>query len=111
MEALERTKDEESKKFKSHKINIDFSILVRIKELMVDVSSSCMELALKEKRNASAKENQESKPEGRKKGSAKMLWKAFQFAFRVYTFAGGHDDRADKLTRELAHEIETNPNQ
>ncbi|KAL2475403.1 hypothetical protein Adt_36139 [Abeliophyllum distichum] len=111
MEALERTKDEESKKFKSHKINIDFSILVRIKELMVDVSSSCMELALKEKRNASAKENQESKPEGRKKGSAKMLWKAFQFAFRVYTFAGGHDDRADNLTRELAHEIETNPNQ
>lgn len=111
MEGLERTKDEESKKFKSHKINFDFGILIRIKELMVDVSSSCMELALKEKRNASAEENQESKSQGRKKGSAKMLWKAFQFAFRVYTFAGGHDDRADKLTRELANEIETNPNQ
>lgn len=37
-----------------------------------------------------------------------MLWRAFQFAFRVYTFAGGHDDRADRLTRELAREIETN---
>ncbi|CAA3012746.1 uncharacterized protein LOC111370642 [Olea europaea subsp. europaea] len=111
MEGLERTKDEESKKFKSHKINFDFGILIRIKELMVDISSSCMELALKEKRNASAKENQDSKPEGRKNESAKILWKAFQFAFRVYTFAGGHDDRADKLTRELANEIETNPNQ
>ena len=42
-------------------------------------------------------------------GSAKMLWRAFQFAFKVYTFAGGHDDRADSLTRELAHEIQTDP--
>jgi formin 2/Wiskott-Aldrich syndrome protein len=42
-----------------------------------------------------------------KKACATMLWRAFQFAFRVYSFAGGHDDRADKLTRELAHEIET----
>ncbi|CAK9152492.1 unnamed protein product [Ilex paraguariensis] len=112
MDTLERTKDEESKKFQSHKINFDFNILVRIKELMVDVSSSCMELALKERRNAKAKENEESessKTEERKKGSAKMLWKAFQFAFRVYTFAGGHDDRADNLTKELAQEIETDP--
>ncbi|KAL2473588.1 putative protein-like [Forsythia ovata] len=109
MDALERTKDEDSKKFRSHKINFDFSILVRIKELMVDVSSSCMELALKEIRDLKAKEKEEFKTQGRKRGSAKMLWKAFQFAFRVYTFAGGQDDRADKLTRELAHEIETNP--
>ncbi|EEF43226.1 hypothetical protein RCOM_0935000 [Ricinus communis] len=68
---------------------------------MVDVSSNCMELALKESREAKAAES--------KKVNAKMLWRAFQFAFRVYTFAGGHDDRADKLTRELAHEIETDP--
>lgn len=47
LEALERTKDEESKKFQSHKITFDFGILVRIKELIVDVSSGCMELALK----------------------------------------------------------------
>lgn len=64
-----------------------------------------------EKREAKAKENQESgsKAEAKKKGSAKMLWRAFQFAYRVYTFAGGHDDRADMLTRELAQEIETDP--
>lgn len=55
-----------------------------------------------------AKENREAaKPEAKKNGSEKVLWRAFQFAFRVYTFAGGHDDRADKLTRELAQEIET----
>ncbi|KAK4485202.1 hypothetical protein RD792_007828 [Penstemon davidsonii] len=109
MDALERTKDEETKRFQAQKITFDFGMLVRIKELMVDVSSNCMELALKERREAKAKENGETKPDGKKNGSGKMLWRAFQFAFRVYTFAGGHDDRADKLTRELAQEIETDP--
>ncbi|OIT06172.1 uncharacterized protein A4A49_08024 [Nicotiana attenuata] len=106
IETLDRTKDEESKKFISHNIHFDFGIIVRIKELMVDVSSNCMELVLKERREA------KTKNDGHKKlGSCKLLWKAFQFAFRVYTFAGGQDDRADKLTRELAQEIQTNPNQ
>ncbi|KAG6641171.1 uncharacterized protein At4g04980 [Carya illinoinensis] len=111
VDALERAKDEESKKFKSHSIDFDFSILVRIKEAVVDVSSACMELALKERREAKAIEKKEpgSKSDTRMKGCTKMLWRAFQFAFRVYTFAGGHDDRADKLTRELAHEIENDP--
>lgn len=45
--------------------------------------------------------------EGSKKESATQLWKAFQFAFRVYTFAGGQDERAEKLTKELAEVIET----
>ncbi|KAK4439918.1 COP1-interacting protein 7 [Sesamum alatum] len=107
LDALERTKDEESKKFKAHKINFDFGILIRIKELMVDVSSNCMELALKEKREAKDKENGELKADAKTKGSIKMLWRAFQFAFRVYTFAGGQDDRADNLTKEVAQEIET----
>nr|GEZ52311.1 formin-like protein 5 [Tanacetum cinerariifolium] len=49
LDTLDRTKDEEVKKFKSQKIHFDFSILIRIKELMVDVSSKCMEVALKGK--------------------------------------------------------------
>ena len=65
---------------------------------------------LQERREAKATEEQSgSKNKGPKKGSAKMLWRAFQFAFRVYTFAGGHDERADTLTRELAQEIESDP--
>lgn len=47
VDALERTKDEDSKRLHSHNIHFDFNIFVRIKESMVDVSSSCMELALK----------------------------------------------------------------
>lgn len=111
LDKLERTKDEESKKFSTYDIQFDFDILVRIKEAIVDVSSSCMELALKEKRDAKANEslNAGTKAEKRGQECTKMLWRAFQFAFRVYTFAGGHDDRADKLTRELAHEIESDP--
>ncbi|PIN01135.1 hypothetical protein CDL12_26358 [Handroanthus impetiginosus] len=108
LDTLERTKDEEIKRFQAQKITFDFGILLRIKELMVDVSSNCMELALKENREMKVKETKEVKPDGKKKNSSgKMLWRAFQFAFRVYTFAGGHDDRADMLTRELAHVIES----
>lgn len=47
LDKLERVKDEESKKFASHNIHFDFEILLRVKEAVVDVSSSCMELALK----------------------------------------------------------------
>ncbi|KAK7327923.1 hypothetical protein VNO77_22016 [Canavalia gladiata] len=111
LDALERSKEEESKKFKGHNIEFDFDILMKIKEAMVDVSSSCMELALKERRNEAANRDSGSNiRDGKRKEFAKLLWRAFQFAFRVYTFAGGHDDRADTLTRELAKEIESDPN-
>lgn len=139
MDTLERTKDEESKNFQSHNIHFNFHILVQIKESLVDVSSNCMELALKvvaltfvirQMPWSFAKwvdleiflsihfsfflfgciqEKREARTANRNKTNGKMLWRAFQFAFRVYSFAGGHDDRADKLTRELAHEIETDP--
>ncbi|XP_018837080.2 uncharacterized protein At4g04980-like isoform X2 [Juglans regia] len=108
LDAIERTKDEESTKFKRHDIHFDFNILTRIKELMVDISSSCLELVLKETKEAkAAKDNGEnvSKTDAQKKENAKMLWRAFQLAYRVYIFAGGQDDRANKLTEEVAHEI------
>ncbi|XP_010533899.1 PREDICTED: uncharacterized protein At4g04980 [Tarenaya hassleriana] len=109
IDALDRTKDEEAKKFQSHNIHFDFNILLQIKEAMVDISSNCMELALKEKREAKGMDSPEAKTNAKKTtvSCAKTLWRAFQFAFKVYTFAGGHDDRADHLTRELAHEIQT----
>ncbi|GAB4826921.1 hypothetical protein Ancab_033800 [Ancistrocladus abbreviatus] len=111
LDALERTKDEEAKKFQSHNIQFNFDVFVKIKESMVDVSSGCMELALKERREARATTNDQawSKAGGKQMICAKLLWKAFQLAFRVYSFAGGQDDRADVLTRELAKEIETAP--
>ncbi|CAN1221867.1 Uncharacterized protein At4g04980 [Linum grandiflorum] len=100
LDAFERIKEEECKKFKNHNIEFDLQILVQIKEAVVDLSSNCMELAMKERRDAEKSGAQPSK------ACCKTLWRAFQFAFRVYTFAGGHDDRADRLTRELAKQIE-----
>ncbi|RAL45332.1 hypothetical protein DM860_014742 [Cuscuta australis] len=98
IETVERNKEEDAKKFRGNNISFDFSIVDRVKEAMVDISSSCMELALKERREGI---------EERRRGSVKVLWRAFQLAFRIYSFAGGQDDRADKLTEELAQEIET----
>ncbi|KAF3587751.1 hypothetical protein F2Q69_00026327 [Brassica cretica] len=107
---LEQTKVEEEKKFKKHNLHFDFGLLIQIKELMVDISSGCMELALKEKREAKIaselRGGKQCRIKNKTVGWAKTLWRAFQFAFGVYTFAGGQDDRADKITRELGNEIE-----
>ncbi|CAN1327109.1 Uncharacterized protein At4g04980 [Linum perenne] len=100
VDAFERIKDEECKKFKSYNIEFDLQILVQIKEAVVDLSSNCMELAIKERKDF---ENNGAQPS---KTCCKTMWRTFQFAFRVYTFAGGHDDRADRLTRELGQQIE-----
>ncbi|XVF84624.1 hypothetical protein PTKIN_Ptkin17bG0052200 [Pterospermum kingtungense] len=109
IDAFERIKDEESWKFKSRGIDFDFNIFTTIKEQMVDISSGCMELALKEWREtkgAMMDKNNGSKSDVQTKANGiKLLWKAFQLAFRVYSFAGGNDDRADKLAKELADEI------
>ncbi|KAJ8618180.1 hypothetical protein MRB53_014366 [Persea americana] len=112
VDAIERTKDEEAKRFQSHKIEFDFSVLFRIKEFMVDVSSNCIEMALKESKETKEDAAREggTKHDARLKACSKTLWTAFQLAFRVYNFAGGQDDRADKLTSELAQEIETYAN-
>ncbi|PKA55226.1 Uncharacterized protein AXF42_Ash003863 [Apostasia shenzhenica] len=144
VDATECTKDEESKRFQSNNIEFDFGVLLRIKEAIVDLSSNCIEMALKEghayawQSTASVKllggyssgaggilcsyslHDLHWKKEGRELKEvlgddklkanyklSKVLWRAFQLAFRVYNFAGGQDERADQLTSELAREIET----
>ena len=44
---MERMKDVESKMFKANNIEFDYTILGRVREVMVDILSRCMELALK----------------------------------------------------------------
>ncbi|XP_021740525.1 uncharacterized protein At4g04980-like [Chenopodium quinoa] len=112
MEAIERTKDEEEKKFQSHGIHLDFNIILKIKEAMVNVSSSCIELALKEKREAKTEINDQTLAKARnqhKKIDTETLWRTFQFSFKVYSFAGGQDERAERLAKELAKEIQADP--
>lgn len=105
---LNEARTKNPKKFKSHNIDFEFHIVTKIRESMVNLSSNCMELALKERRESkTAVENQETmaKPDQKTKESVKMLWRVFQLAFRVYSFAGGQDDRAETLAKELADEI------
>ena len=57
-----------------------------------------------EKKETGGSKTERATKEG---NNTKLLWRTFQFAFRVYTFAGGQDDRAERLTRELAFQIES----
>ncbi|KAL5211761.1 hypothetical protein ABZP36_022608 [Zizania latifolia] len=106
VDTIERSKDEEMKRFQSHNVHFDLGVLVRIKECMVDLSSSCVELALKESQDANSSV---AAPKNPSTGVSRMLWRVFQLAFRVYSFAGGQDERADRLTSTLAREIEAHP--
>ncbi|KAG8072817.1 hypothetical protein GUJ93_ZPchr0006g43012 [Zizania palustris] len=106
VDTIERSKDEEMNRFQSHNVHFDLGVLVRIKECMVDLSSSCVELALKESQDANSSV---AAPKNPSTGVSRMLWRVFQLAFRVYNFAGGQDERADRLTSTLAREIEAHP--
>lgn len=78
----------------------------------IDYMCICVNSMQERRKDAATRDSSGSNiSDTKRKEYAKLLWRAFQFAFRVYTVAGGHDDRADKLTRELAKEIESDPNQ
>jgi len=108
VDMVERNREEETRRLQSHGVHFDFSVLVRIKEGMVDLSSACMELALKESQDAreTTTTTRALWASSHGDGASRMLWRVFQLAFRVYSFAGGQDERADRLTSILAHEIE-----
>eukprot|EP00249_Psilotum_nudum_P008774 c21500_g1_i2 orf=419-3229(+) len=114
IEAIDRTKDEDAKHFTTQNIHFSFDMVIRVKEAMVDLSSSLSALALKEsnKTKASADIKGECKDMTyRLRVTFQILWKAFQLSFRVYVFAGGLDEQAEKLTFDLAKEMETYPDQ
>ena len=71
----------------------------------MDLSSACMELALKERqdtRETTTMRVQWASSHG--DGASRMLWRVFQLAFRVYSFIGGQDEWTDRLTSILAAE-------
>ncbi|KAE8686283.1 hypothetical protein F3Y22_tig00111070pilonHSYRG00111 [Hibiscus syriacus] len=121
IDSLERTKDEEAKKLKTqHRFRFpnhctnqrsNGRCFLQLHGVDTQGISNPHYNVIYERREANLAGNEVSKGKGEatKKVCTKMLWRAFQFTFRVYTFAGGHDDRSDRLTRELAHEIETDP--
>lgn len=116
VEAIERTKDEDLKRFTSHKIQFSFETLHLIKEAVVRLSSRCLALALKESQRTkmSATSGDEAaytstKDMKKQKVSFQTLYRTFQLAYRVHNFAGGHDEMAERLCSELGCEMETYP--
>ena len=81
VDMVERNRDEETKRLQSHGVHLDFGVLVRIKEGMVDLSSASMELALKESQDArettttTTTRAQWASSHG--DGASRMLWRVF----------------------------------
>lgn len=114
VEAIERTKDEDFQRFNRQKVHFSFEIMNSIKEAVVGLSSRCLASALKDSQRTKASmmiddEYICTKDMNKLRASFQMLYKAFQLAFRVHNFAGGHDDRAEQLSSDLALEMEAYP--
>lgn len=114
VEAIERTKDEDFQRFNSQKIRFDFESINCIKEATVRLSSQCLASTLKEShRTKTSVTIGEAYPctkdMNKQRASFQMLYKAFQLAYRVHNFAGGHDERAEQLCSEVAMEMEAYP--
>eukprot|EP00249_Psilotum_nudum_P001753 c14414_g1_i1 orf=1010-3172(+) len=111
VEAIERTKDDDSKHFATQNVYFSFDVITHIKEATVDLSSALSSLVLKESRERKTPNTKGttvlSKDMKRMGPAFEMLWKAFDLSFRVYNFAGGHDENAHDLTTQLAKEMET----
>jgi len=88
-------------------IKFDFNIFLKVREAFVDFSSSCMEFAIKERRDLKAVSSIQTPAKVARQ--TPMLWKVFQLIQKVYIFAGGLNERAEKLIEELAQEIEFDP--
>lgn len=114
VETIERTKDEDCKRFSCQKVHFNFETITSIKEAIVGLSSRCLASTLVESQRTKASmkmdiEYLSIKDMTKLRGSFQMLYKAFQLAFRVHNFAGGHDDQAEQLSLKLALEMESYP--
>ncbi|KAH7283788.1 hypothetical protein KP509_34G023900 [Ceratopteris richardii] len=113
VEAVERAKEDNNRRFSSHKIYFDFGILTSIKEAAVDLSSRCLSSALAESQtirsNVKMGEQLCNRDMNKLMAVFQVLYKAFLFAFKVHNFAGGHDDKAEHLSSQLALEMDLYP--
>jgi len=107
VEALEKSKKEDGEMLEKQNIKFDFNIFLKVREAFVDFSSRCMEFAIKERRDLKVVSSIQTPAKVARQ--TPMLWKVFQLIQKVYIFAGGLNERAEKLIQELAQEIEFDP--
>eukprot|EP00899_Mesostigma_viride_P021569 jgi/Mesvir1/29413/Mv22999-RA.1 len=111
-EQLERKRDVDSAAYQAFGVNFDFGTINRVKLASVSLSSRVLLLALEEShyvRSNLPLTGLTSQDLMVARNKVLLLWRAFEFAFKVYNFAGGHDETAEKLAVALAAEIQAFP--
>ncbi|CAI6004633.1 unnamed protein product [Closterium sp. NIES-65] len=133
VEAVERSREEDAKKFAAQRLPYSSGAIERVKAAAVRLSSRLLELSAQEsmKLRASVEPVDGRIPvydvprlrasvelvDGRipvydvprVKAGLFLLWRCFQFAFRAYNFAGGQDETAEELALTVAKEMEAYP--
>ncbi|CAI5504670.1 unnamed protein product [Closterium sp. Naga37s-1] len=126
VEAVERSREEDAKKFAAQRLPYSGGAIERVKAAAVRLSSRLLELSAQEsmKLRASVEPVDGRIPVAsvelvdgripvydvpRVKAGLFLLWRCFQFAFRAYNFAGGQDETAEELALIVAKEMEAYP--
>ncbi|CAI5503989.1 unnamed protein product [Closterium sp. Naga37s-1] len=114
VEAVERSREEDAKKFAAQRLPYSGGAIERVKAAAVRLSSRLLELSAQEsmKLRASVELVDGRIPVydvPRVKAGLFLLWRCFQFAFRAYNFAGGQDETAEELSLTVAKEMEAYP--
>lgn len=115
VEGIERSKEDDARKFASFRLPANFAAIDDVKAAAVQLSSFLLELAVQESRKVRSTVGLDGNGRvaqadiSRVRASLHMLWRCFQFAFRVYSFAGGQDEAAEELSLAVAKEMEAYP--
>ncbi len=115
VENFEREKEGLSKKYKAMGLFFDYGILERVKIAAVCSATRWLENSVrcsrKMKGQCSAGWPREVSRQEKAAGvkAVKQLWGAWQYYYKTYRFAGGHDSTAEQAAMQAAEEIESYP--
>ena len=115
VESFERDKESLSKKYKAMGLFFDYGILERVKIAAVCSATRWLQSAVRAsqrmKGQCGAGWPQDVSRQERAAGvkAVKQLWGAWQYYYKTYRFAGGHDSTAEQAALAAAEEIESYP--
>ena len=116
VEDFERTKEGFSKKVTRDRLFFDYGILERVKIASVCAGTRWLQDAVVASKRLKTSQDTAKWPDGvtiAERNAAvqtvQRLWIAWQFYYKTYRFAGGHDSTAESAAMEAAAEIESYP--
>lgn len=117
VEAMERARTTDEERFQQAGFTFDYGALGRVKEAAVQFSANVLEAAItasREQRQAlnaadGAAVPLEGAPLARGRRLLRDVRSAFDLSYRVYTFAGGTNERAEALALEAVAEVDAWP--